>query len=49
LSSRAGSFPFRCLPIKSAPVHEILYRLLKSLFACVQIDIHADARGPISR
>ena len=45
----AGGFALRCFTIKPARFHEIFHRLLERPFAGVQIDVHADARGPITR
>ena len=46
---RAGCFAFGRFAIESARFHEIFHRLLESPSAGVQIHIHADARGAITR
>ena len=45
----AGGFALRCFTIKSARFHKILHRPFECPFAGVQIDVHSDARRPITR
>src|SRR5438046_2060217 len=46
---RACRFAFSGFAIESARFHEIVHRLFERPAAGMQVDVDADARGPISR
>src|SRR5216683_447720 len=47
--SRAGSFTRCGFAIQAASFHEVVYCLIKSPLAGVQIHIHANSRGAVTR